>query len=67
MGGGITYNVMVAQPGLVKAAVCIRAVSSDASDNFNRWTRKESPVADRDHPRVRRSERNPAFWRNLSR
>jgi dipeptidyl aminopeptidase/acylaminoacyl peptidase len=36
LGGGITYDVLVAQPSLVKAAVVYAPVSSDAVDNFNR-------------------------------
>jgi dipeptidyl aminopeptidase/acylaminoacyl peptidase len=66
MGGGVTYNVLVAQPGLVKAAVVYAAVSSDAVENFNRWTRPDASIA----PAVIRAhgtpEQNPTFWRNLS-
>ena len=36
MGGGVTYNVLVAQPGLVDAAVVYAPVSSNAVDNFDR-------------------------------
>lgn len=39
MGGGVTYNALVAQPGLVGAAVVYAPVSSLASENFDRWTR----------------------------
>jgi dienelactone hydrolase len=39
MGGGVTYNVMAAQPGLVDAAVVYAPVSSNAVDNFDRWIR----------------------------
>jgi len=39
MGGGVTYNVLVAQPGLVDAAVVYAPVSSNAVDNFDRWIR----------------------------
>lgn len=66
MGGGITYNVMVAQPGLIKAAVVFAPVSSDAADNFNRWTRKESAVSNAIIRAHGAPERNPGFWRNLS-
>jgi uncharacterized protein len=38
MGGGITQNVLVVKPGLVKAAVLYAPVSSRQSDNFERWT-----------------------------
>jgi dipeptidyl aminopeptidase/acylaminoacyl peptidase len=66
MGGGITYNVMVAQPGLVKAAVVFAPVSSNAVDNFNRWTRTDRPIAGQILRRYGEPAANPAFWRNLS-
>jgi len=66
MGGGITYNVLVAQPGLVKAAVVYAPVSSDAVDNFNRWTRPNSSLATAIIRAYGAPERNPGFWRNLS-
>jgi uncharacterized protein len=67
MGGGITYNVMVAQPGLVKAAVVFAPTSSDAADNFNRWVRRnDSGVAAQIIRAYGAPERNPGFWRNLS-
>lgn len=69
MGGGITYNVLVAQPGLVKAAVVFAPVSSDAVDNFDRWIRRDgsrrgltAAIVDR----YGAPERNPGFWANLS-
>jgi dipeptidyl aminopeptidase/acylaminoacyl peptidase len=66
MGGGITYNALVAQPGLVKAAVVYAPVSSDAVDNFNRWTRTDSVLATAIIRAYGAPERNPGFWRNLS-
>jgi dipeptidyl aminopeptidase/acylaminoacyl peptidase len=66
MGGGVTYNVLVAQPGLVKAAVVYAPVSSDAVDNFNRWTRPNSMLATAIIKAYGAPERNPGFWRNLS-
>lgn len=41
MGGGVVYNVLVAQPGLVDAAVVYAPVSSNTVENFNRWIRGE--------------------------
>lgn len=69
MGGGITYNVLVAQPDLVDAAVVFAPTSSDAVDNFDRWTRGEPAQR-----RVTREildaygspEDNPGFWRDVS-
>lgn len=69
MGGGITYNVMVAQPGLVDAAVVFAPVSSDAADNFNRWIRNDSGRRGMAAAIIRAygaPETNPGFWRNLS-
>jgi dipeptidyl aminopeptidase/acylaminoacyl peptidase len=66
MGGGITYNVLVTQPGLVKAAVVFAPVSSDAVDNFDRWTRPDRPIASQILRRYGEPSSNPAFWRNLS-
>lgn len=69
MGGGIAYNALVAQPGLVDAAVVYAPVSSDAVDNFNRWIRNDSGRRGLAGGIIRTygaPERNPAFWRNLS-
>jgi dienelactone hydrolase len=45
MGGGVMYNVLVTQPGLVDAAVVYAPVSADAVDNFNRWIRTDTAAA----------------------
>ncbi len=66
MGGGITYNVLVTQPGLVKAAVVFAPVSSDAADNFNRWTRPDRPIATQILRKYGEPAANPSFWRNVS-
>jgi dipeptidyl aminopeptidase/acylaminoacyl peptidase len=66
MGGGITYNVLVAQPGLVKAGVVFAPVSSNAVDNFNRWTRPDGAIATQILRTYGEPARNPEFWRNLS-
>jgi dipeptidyl aminopeptidase/acylaminoacyl peptidase len=69
MGGGVVYNALVAHPGLVDAAVVFAPVSSDAVDNFNRWTRG-SPERRQLARRIIRSygspEDNPEFWRDAS-
>jgi dipeptidyl aminopeptidase/acylaminoacyl peptidase len=67
MGGGVVYNALVAQPGLVDAAVVFAPVSSDTVDNFNRWTRPErSDVARRIIALHGSPEDNPRFWRDVS-
>lgn len=69
MGGGITYNVLVAQPGLVKAGVVFAPVSSDAVDNFDRWIRRDSTERGLTAAIIKRygaPEASPGFWRNLS-
>ncbi|HEY6739277.1 MAG TPA: hypothetical protein VI076_10550 [Actinopolymorphaceae bacterium] len=38
VAGGVTYNVLVTKPGLVDAAVVYAPVSSNAVDNFRKWT-----------------------------
>ena len=55
MGGGVTYNALVAKPGLVDAAVVYAPVSSRFVDNLNRWTRARAT-------RCRRSTRRPARY-----
>ena len=69
MGGGVAYNTLVAQPGLVDAAVVYAPVSSDAEDNFDRWTRGpggDDELADDIIAAYGSPERSPAFWRNVS-
>ncbi len=66
MGGGITENVLVIKPSLVKAAVLFAPVSADVRDNFNKWTRSRVEVAAKilnDHGSF---DDNPDFWDNLS-
>jgi dipeptidyl aminopeptidase/acylaminoacyl peptidase len=67
MGGGVTYNTLVAQPGLVDAAVVFAPVSSRTSDNFNRWIRDErSELAAEIIDRYGSPEDAPDFWRDIS-
>ncbi len=69
MGGGVAFNVLVARPGLVDAAVTYASVSTDAVDNYDRWIR----FADGRRERARAiearhgsPEADPAFWRGIS-
>ena len=66
MGGGVTYNALVAQPGLIKAGVVFAPVSSDAADNFNRWMRNDRPIGATVLQAYGEPAQNPAFWRNVS-
>lgn len=69
MGGGVIYNVLTVQPGLVDAAVVFAPVSSDAVDNFERWIRPDpgrSTLADRIIRRHGEPAANPGFWRAVS-
>jgi dipeptidyl aminopeptidase/acylaminoacyl peptidase len=69
MGGGVTYNVLVVQPGLVDAAVVYAPVSSDVMDNFDRWIRGQrgnAALAAEIVAAYGSPEDNPAFWRNAS-
>ena len=66
MGGGVTYNALVAQPGLIKAGVVFAPVSADAEDNFNRWMRNDRPIGATVLRAYGEPARNPAFWRNVS-
>jgi dipeptidyl aminopeptidase/acylaminoacyl peptidase len=45
MGGGVTMNALVTQPGLVDAAVIYASVSSRYLDNLNHFTRESRPEA----------------------
>jgi uncharacterized protein len=69
MGGGVVLNVLVAQPGLVDAAVVFAPVSSRTADNFDRWIRDDpgrSRLSDRIVADHGTPEDNPAFWRAVS-
>ncbi|MFY9588138.1 MAG: alpha/beta fold hydrolase [Actinomycetota bacterium] len=69
MGGGVTFNALVVQPDLVKAAVVYAPVSSDVVDNFDRWIRRMGDrrvLAQRIAARFGSPEKNPEFWRNVS-
>jgi dipeptidyl aminopeptidase/acylaminoacyl peptidase len=69
MGGGVIYNALVAQPGLVDAAVVFAPVSSDAADNFERWIRPDpgrSGLAARILRRYGEPGDNREFWRGAS-
>jgi uncharacterized protein len=69
LGGGVLFNVLVAQPGLVDAAVAFAPISSDAADNFDRWIRGDAQrraLAQRIISAYGSPENNPQFWRDAS-
>jgi dipeptidyl aminopeptidase/acylaminoacyl peptidase len=69
MGGGVVYNVLTAQPGLVDAAVVYAPVSSRAADNVNRWIRDDpgrDALSDFILRRYGEPRDNPRFWRAVS-
>jgi dipeptidyl aminopeptidase/acylaminoacyl peptidase len=69
MGGGVVYNVLVAQPGLVDAAVVYAPVSSRTWDNFDRWIRADpgrSELSDYILRRYGDPAGSPRFWREVS-
>lgn len=69
MGGGVVYNALVVQPGLVDAAVVFAPVSSDAVDNFERWIRRDpgrDGVARRILKEYGEPSAQPAFWEGIS-
>ncbi|QIG46069.1 alpha/beta fold hydrolase [Nocardioides anomalus] len=67
MGGGVTMNALVTQPGLVRAAVIYDSVSSrflDNLDHFTRPSRPESVTALFD--RFGTPQERPRFYRELA-
>jgi len=67
MGGGVVQDVLVAQPGLVRAAVVYASVSSSFLDNLRRWTLPERPAdAKALFDRFGTPQRNPGLYRALS-
>jgi dipeptidyl aminopeptidase/acylaminoacyl peptidase len=69
MGGGVTLNALVAQPGLVDAAVIYASVSSMAADNWKQFYRP-SEDRSRTNRRIARTyglpDESPEFWRAAS-
>lgn len=67
MGGGITLNALVAQPGFVAAAVVYAGVSSRYLDNLRHFTAVSRPDAVRAlYDRFGTPQDEPAFYRGLS-
>lgn len=67
MGGGITLNALVAQPGIVDAAVVYASVSSRYLDNLRHFTARSRPEAvDAVFERFGTPQEEPGFYRGLS-
>jgi dipeptidyl aminopeptidase/acylaminoacyl peptidase len=67
MGGGVTMNALVAQPGLVDAAVIYASVSSSFLENVEHFTRPNRPEAEQAlYERFGTPRREPRFYRDLS-
>lgn len=67
MGGGVTLNALVAQPGAVRAAVLYASVSSAFTENLDQFTIPNRPeAAQRLADRFGSRREDPAFYRGLS-
>ncbi len=67
MGGVVTQNALVVEPGLVDAAVLFASVSSRFEDNLRRFTEPNRPDgAAAFYRRFGRPGQSPAFYRGLS-
>lgn len=66
MGGGVTLNILVTQPELVKAAVLFAPVSGDNRDNFKRWTKTRPETAAKVIEKYGEPASDPEFWDNVS-
>ena len=67
MGGGVTMNALVTQPGLVDAAVIYDSVSSRFLDNLEHFTRPGRPeVVDALFEQFGTPAESPRFYRELS-
>ena len=67
MGGGVTMNALVTQPGLVGAAVIYDSVSSRFLDNLEHFTRPGRPeVVDALFEQFGTPAESPRFYRELS-
>lgn len=69
MGGGVMLKTLAAEPGLFAAGVGWAAVSSLEAENFNRFQRRDAPLAElRAGFRGRHGlpGEDPEFWRGVS-
>ncbi|MBI3957122.1 MAG: alpha/beta fold hydrolase [Candidatus Kerfeldbacteria bacterium] len=66
MGGGVTLTSITAKPDLINAAVLFAPVSSDAVDNFERWTTRRPDDAQEIVEKYGDPTSSPAFWDDVS-
>ena len=69
MGGGVTLTALVAQPGLVDAAVIYASVSSLAADNWKQFSRRSEDRSGTNRRMARTyglPDKSPEFWRAAS-
>jgi len=66
MGGGIAQQLAVSRPGLVKAYVLFAPVSTDVRDNFEKWTRSRTEVAEDIIATYGTPTSSPDFWDSVS-
>ena len=66
MGGSVTFNALVARPGVFDAAVVYASTSTRAVDNFNRWQRDDAPLRRAIFAAHGSPSSNPAFWDGIS-
>ena len=69
MGGGVILKALVAEPGLVSAAVPWASVSSLERQNYNRFIRpdpEDAGLRDQLARRYGTPKQNPRFWRENS-
>jgi len=67
MGGGVTMNALVTQPGLIDVAVIYASVSSRFLDNLNHFTRDSRPEVVVDvFDQFGTPQEAPRFYRELS-
>lgn len=66
MGGSVTFNALVARPGVFDAAVVYASTSTTAVENFDRWQRSDADYR-REVFRVHGSpSTDPGFWDGIS-
>jgi dipeptidyl aminopeptidase/acylaminoacyl peptidase len=66
MGGSVTFNALVARPGVFDAAIVYATTSTDARDNFNRWQRSDRAFRTEVFRVHGSPSADPEFWDGIS-